>query len=424
MKRRTALKQRLEHIRRHPPSRKHFPNEDAGLTPPEKPGKGARDSEDLSVISSQWQRLTEYTYRRIEKLPYPGDFGQWNEGSFPFPEGTGPEDCIFYDTETTGLSGGAGTLVFLVGAAWIEKDHLRLEQYFLSDFPGEGEFMEAVAGLFSQKKVAVSYNGKSYDSHLLRGRALMQGMVFPLIQELDLLYLSRRVWGKTLDSCSLKNIEEKVLDMVRGDDLPGSLVPERYFRFLEERDSELLEPVFRHNRDDVLSLVSLTSVLAELPGRVPSGADPLQQEGIKGRVVLKGDKVPYGMDPKAIAGLAALLGRFKDPRSAAVLETAFHAGSVEAGRALGRMHRIDRRYESAEAVWRRLEKMGDYLHARLELAKYYEHRLKDIGRALELVEACLYGCEIDPKKRPSWIYRRNRLQRKLKSKIGNPESGS
>src|SRR6056297_2348867 len=138
MKRRTALKQRLEHIRQHPPRRKHSPNGAAGLPFPEKPGKRFRDSEDLSIISSQWQRLAEYTYRRIEKVPYPGNFGKWNKGSFPFPEGTGPEDCIFYDTETTGLSGGAGTLVFLVGAAWIEEDHLRLEQYFLSDFPGEG----------------------------------------------------------------------------------------------------------------------------------------------------------------------------------------------------------------------------------------------------------------------------------------------
>ena len=35
-------------------------------------------------------------------------------------EGFSVKKCLFLDTETTGLSGGAGTVAFLVGAAWVE----------------------------------------------------------------------------------------------------------------------------------------------------------------------------------------------------------------------------------------------------------------------------------------------------------------
>ena len=39
----------------------------------------------------------------------------------------------FFDIETTGLAGGAGTLAFLIGVGIIENDHYILRQYFLRD---------------------------------------------------------------------------------------------------------------------------------------------------------------------------------------------------------------------------------------------------------------------------------------------------
>ena len=56
-------------------------------------------------------------------------------------EGFSVEKCLFLDTETTGLSGGAGTLVFLVGAAYVEGDEFVTEQYILRDYGDEPEML-------------------------------------------------------------------------------------------------------------------------------------------------------------------------------------------------------------------------------------------------------------------------------------------
>ena len=44
---------------------------------------------------------------------------------------------VFFDIETTGLSGGAGTLAFLVGCGWFEGDSFRVRQFFLHGPAGE-----------------------------------------------------------------------------------------------------------------------------------------------------------------------------------------------------------------------------------------------------------------------------------------------
>src|SRR6185503_2360661 len=52
---------------------------------------------------------------------------------------------VFLDTETTGLSGGTGTYVFLVGlATWTAPRTITVTQYFLGDLGAEAAFLHAV----------------------------------------------------------------------------------------------------------------------------------------------------------------------------------------------------------------------------------------------------------------------------------------
>jgi hypothetical protein len=112
-------------------------------------------------------------------------------------------DLLFFDLETTGL-GGAGTVAFLAafgrlivpegapmegraGGPW----QLRVDQYLLLDFPGEDAFLEALLPEFGSpgfpgereaenpRPVVVSYNGKAFDTPLLRTRCLMKGIRAP-----------------------------------------------------------------------------------------------------------------------------------------------------------------------------------------------------------------------------------------------------
>ena len=52
-----------------------------------------------------------------------------------------PDRFLFLDTETTGLSGGAGTVVFALGLAHLEPDAVVFEQTFLRDFGEEAAML-------------------------------------------------------------------------------------------------------------------------------------------------------------------------------------------------------------------------------------------------------------------------------------------
>ena len=51
---------------------------------------------------------------------------------------------VFFDLETTGLSGGAGTLPFLAGCGWFEDDAFRVRQFFLAGPAGERAMLGAI----------------------------------------------------------------------------------------------------------------------------------------------------------------------------------------------------------------------------------------------------------------------------------------
>jgi len=70
---------------------------------------------------------------------------------------------LFIDTETTGLAGGAGTYVFLIGAAKYENGNFHFAQFFLQDPAAEPAQLAALEKFCLNTKVVISYNGKSFD---------------------------------------------------------------------------------------------------------------------------------------------------------------------------------------------------------------------------------------------------------------------
>ena len=189
------------------------------------------------------------------------------------------EDILFLDTETTGLSGGTGTYVFLLGTAHLDGPELVLRQHLLNDLGAEREFVRLLQGELERFRACASYNGKSFDLPLLRSRFVMALRAEITVDEshLDLLHPARRLWRGRFGSVTLRQIEESVLDDGRVDDIPGALIPERYFRYLRERDASLIEPILKHNRRDVVSLVRIadrvaSAVIAARTGRAPDHA--------------------------------------------------------------------------------------------------------------------------------------------------------
>jgi uncharacterized protein YprB with RNaseH-like and TPR domain len=175
--------------------------------------------------------------------------------------------CLFLDTETTGLAGGAGTVVFAYGLGFFRGDEFVLEQTFLRDFGEEPAMLHHVAERLAEFPVPVTFVGKSYDRHRIHARLAVHKIKAPVLtpRHLDLYHLVRRSHAGTLPDAKLRTVERHLLGLLRHDDLPGSEAPAAFFDWIRDRTGPV-DRVLEHNRLDVLSLAALLGVLAGRQG--------------------------------------------------------------------------------------------------------------------------------------------------------------
>ncbi len=269
--------------------------------------------------------------------------------------------ALFFDTETTGL-GGAGAIAFLLGMAWFDGERrLHIEQLLLRSPADEPAMLDVLSERLAQTELLVSYNGKAFDWPLLKGRYVMNRRKMPGdLPHLDLLHIGRRLHRKRLGACRLKTLESAVLGFERGEDVDGGDVPARYAHFLRTGDEESLRQVVDHNAWDVVSMAALVGLYGE-------PFDLLHGE----------DLVGFARTMKR-AGALAVAERAAD--------RALELGVTAALKVRGDVHKA--RGDRARALedFERLARDVDDATLRLELAKLYEHFVKDPGRALAVLE--------------------------------------
>ncbi len=184
--------------------------------------------------------------------------------------------AVFLDTETTGLSGGAGVFVYMVGLARFVPEGIEIWQGFMAGPEQEAALLEEVRLRIAQSSGVVSFFGKSFDRHRLEDKMRLHSIQPPFekVPHLDLYHPLRRLHGKAYGDARLQTMERHLCGLTRTDDLPGALAPEAWFDFLAGR-AHRLEGVFRHNLDDVLSLISLAQWLYGILRRDPDPSDPM-----------------------------------------------------------------------------------------------------------------------------------------------------
>ncbi len=173
-----------------------------------------------------------------------------------------PARALFLDTETTGLSGGAGTYVFLVGLGSFDARGFHFWQGFLREPGEEPALLAEVARRIAEKEFLVTFFGKSFDRHRLEDKMRCHRIAPPFEgrAHLDLYHPCRRIASAALPDRRLRTMEAALALVERDGDLSGSHAPAAWFDWLADRPHRL-EGVFRHNRDDVLSLVVLAAHL-------------------------------------------------------------------------------------------------------------------------------------------------------------------
>lgn len=238
----------------------------------------------------------------------------------------GINEILFFDLETTGLSGGSGTLAFLAAIGRFMPDgRLAVRQYFIDDYPSEPAFLECIDQEFSKASAVITFNGASFDMPLYSVRRVMNGLTsHHMLVHIDVIHAARRLWRHTLRDCSLANLESQVLGFRRIGDIPGSEVPSVWFEFIKNGSSDRLDGVFSHNERDVVSLAALFLLI---------------QDGISGA---------YRMQHHDPVGLAALQARLSPGVAESTLSQAILSGNDRAVRPLMRIYRAQGR--SAERL--------------------------------------------------------------------------
>jgi uncharacterized protein YprB with RNaseH-like and TPR domain len=366
-----------------------------GLSPPlhrDRLLQRENDTGDLHIgLPPGWNQICPHVWRRtvLRKNILRSEFND----SLILPEGAKSTDLIFYDTETTGLSTGAGTIPFLIGLGCLRENSFEIIQYFLSDYPGEPELLQALKKDFPEDALYVSYNGKSYDSHLINSRFLLNRIDFVHRKEIDLLYISRRLWKKKLENCRLGTIEEKILMIERGPDIPGSEIPDVWFDFLKTGNLEKLKLVFSHNLQDIYSLAILLEKIEDICESLPAASD-YDALNLSRMLLLKQKEKGIGL-----------------------LRRELENGDRPASQFLSLYYKKTGEWDSAVNIWKKLNRKSLNLFASVELAKFYEHREKAPEKALILLDRLLkspFAPQADLKEK--LLYRKRRLVRKIKEK--------
>ncbi|MDF2035537.1 ribonuclease H-like domain-containing protein [Cytobacillus oceanisediminis] len=294
----------------------------------------------------------------------------WNSSGIRHPlsaAGHGPENLFFFDTETTGLGGGTGNTIFLLGQASLHGNKIKLKQHILphpgAEIPLYKSFLESI-----DYSTMVTYNGKAFDWPQVKTRhTLLREHVpkLPPFGHFDLYHAARRMWKHKLERIKLAAVEKDVLGIERKDDIPGFLAPMIYFDFVERKNPEGMLGIIKHNEIDILSLISLYTHLSFQ--------------------ILQLDEKQTSRELYEVGRWLSALGESSQAKTAFnKISEGESLEALDARFALAYEHKKHKNWVEAAKLWRDTADKGgmnERLISCIELAKIYEHRLKDLSKA-------------------------------------------
>lgn len=187
-----------------------------------------------------------------------------------------PNDTLFVDVETCGLS---GSMVFLIGLIHSMAGQPTLTQLLARDYSEESAILTKFWEIVGSARVMVSFNGKSFDWPMIRDRsavhlwhhipsqknALGRSSVLsglydkPPLDHVDLLHVSRRLLRGKLPDFRLQTLERYLCHRWRINDVAGEDIPAIYHDFVRGSQRETMEAVLLHNALDLLTSFELAA---------------------------------------------------------------------------------------------------------------------------------------------------------------------
>lgn len=321
---------------------------------------------------------------------------------------------LILDLETTGLSGGTGTIPFNIGLGYYSGDTFWVRQYFLGEPAAEEQMIQDMAGFFKEMdfRSIITYNGKAFDIPLLETRFILHREPFRLnsLPHLDFLFPARRLWKHKYESCRLYHLAQEVVGTGRTEDIPSAEIPWRYFQYLQTGNYALIEPILYHNAEDILSLLGVVvvggSIFAEEGDECL--ADAMDYFGAGKILEITGDK------ERSIAFYQrALNGSLTDQVT------------IQAKKRLADFYKRAQDWEKAVFLWRELTSLdnlsAEHLFSFRELSMYFEHVEANYQEAHKFAEeGYVLSMSLSSYYEKDFSHRLNRLKTKIKNEKVKP----
>jgi len=212
---------------------------------------------------------------------------KYEKHTVPFDEsyliaaGTDPGNVIYFDIETTGLNADRSH-IYLIGWAVRSADFALngcwdTEQYLAESAAEERELLKLFSDTLRQYSVIVQFNGDLFDIPFVRKRCGVHSLEDPFSESTAIdLYKKLRPFKSLLGLTKLKQKSvEEFLNIQRRDPYNGGQLIDVYRLYREnasikdDMSPELLrtqkrrlDALLLHNYEDVLGMLSLTSLLS------------------------------------------------------------------------------------------------------------------------------------------------------------------
>lgn len=174
-----------------------------------------------------------------------------------------PEDLLFFDIETTGLSA-RKDMVYLIGCVYTRNGIWYMKQWFADSADAEKELLVHFYMFSSKFSTLVHFNGTTFDIPFLKERADRSGTLTGKHSHKSLdIYKQIRPFKKLLGlpDCKQKTLEA-FLGTNRQDKFNGGQLIDIYWEYLRTKKGSLYEALLLHNEEDIEGLPALLQLLS------------------------------------------------------------------------------------------------------------------------------------------------------------------
>lgn len=173
-----------------------------------------------------------------------------------------PENILFLDIETTGLSP-KYSFIYMIGLASYTNNNWRFTGIMADNPSEEALVLKEFLGILKHYKTIIHFNGNSFDLPFITERCNANGLSVNF-DEYNGIDIYKRIYPYRhmlrIANCKLKTLEN-FIGINREDLYSGGELINVYKKYMESESEELYKLLYLHNFEDVSGMLSVLSIL-------------------------------------------------------------------------------------------------------------------------------------------------------------------